>query len=86
MIKAPRDIVNATLSYLVEVTPSTQKISGVRIEEIQPFHENAKDFWKVILSFDNVGELPFDRKREYKEFKVQDDPIHVIKMTSVDDK
>lgn len=82
MPKTPREIVNAAFNYLVEVTPATQKISDVRIEEIQPFKEDAKDFWKVVLSFDNVGELPFDRKREYKEFKVQDDPIHVIKMTS----
>jgi uncharacterized protein with ATP-grasp and redox domains len=86
MLKTPREIVNATFNYLIEVTPATQKISDVRIEEIQPFKEDAKDFWKVVLSFDNVGELPFDRKREYKEFKVQDDPIHVIKMTSVNAK
>lgn len=83
MPKTPREIVNAAVSYLVEITPATQKISDVRIEEIQPFKEDTKDFWKVVLSFDNIGELPFDRKREYKEFKVQDDPIHVIKMTSV---
>ena len=86
MPKTPREIVNATFSYLVEVTPPTQKISDVRIEEIQPFKEDAQDFWKVVLSFDNIGELPFDRKREYKEFKVQDDPLHVIKMTSVNAK
>lgn len=81
MPKTPREIVNAAVAYLVEVTPATQKISEVRIEEIQPINEGEQAFWKVVLSFDNVGELPFDRKRVYKEFRVEDDPVHVIKMT-----
>ena len=86
MLKTPREIVNATFTYLVGVVPATQKISDVRIEEIQPHKEGTKDFWKVVLSFDNVGELPFDRKREYKEFKIEDEPIRVISMTSVNAK
>lgn len=84
--RTPREVVNASVAYLADATPSTQRISDIRIEEIKPFQEEEKDFWKVVLSFDNIGELPFDRKREYKEFKIQDNPIQVIQMTPVNAK
>ena len=82
-IKTAKEIVMAAFHYLAEVTPPTQKVSEVRVEEIRPFEEAKVNFWKVILSYDNVGEFPFDRKREYKEFKVDDTDARVIYMKQV---
>lgn len=84
--KTARDIVLATFTYLSEVTPPTQKVSDVRVEEIQPFDEGGKTFWRIILSYDNVGQFAFDRKREYKEFKVRDEDARVVYMKSPDAK
>ncbi len=83
-----RDIVLAAYKYLAEITPPTQKISDVRIEEVEPLPEESGSFhWKVILSYDNLGEFPFDKKREYKDFKVEDQEGHkVISMKSIDGK
>jgi hypothetical protein len=77
--KTAKEIVMAAFHYLAEVTPPSQKVADVRVEEIQPLEEDESDFWKVVLSYDNIGEFPFDRKREYKEFKV-DDSARVIYM------
>lgn len=73
MPKNPSQIVQAAYTYLASITPSSQKISDVRIEELKPFTEAEKNFWKVVLSFDNIGDNPFDRKRVYKEFRVSDE-------------
>ena len=81
MPRSPRDIVMAAYTHLAEITTPTQKISDVRIEELQPLKEGAEDFWSVVLSFDNTGEYPFDKKREYKQFKVTTEGV-VISMTS----
>ena len=81
--KTPKEIVMAAFHYLADVTPPTQKISDVRVEEVQPMEEEGGQFWKVILSYDNVGEFPFDKKREYKEFKVDDTDGRVIYMKQV---
>lgn len=64
---APRDIVMRVISYLAEVTPPTQKVSEMRLEELEPVDEGK--YWKVVLSYDITGDYPFDKKREYKEFK-----------------
>ena len=76
MSKEPREVVIAAYNYLAAVLPPTQKISDVRVEELQPVKgvaEIDKMWWKVVLSYDNLGEFPFDKKREYKEFKVVDE-------------
>lgn len=78
MTKEPRDIVLAAFNYLANVIPPTQKITDVRVEELEP----SDDAWKVVLSYDNVGEFPFDKKREYKEFKVNDADAKVLLMKS----
>jgi hypothetical protein len=82
-IKTAKEMVMASFHYLADVTPPTQKISDVRIEEVQPTEEGEHQFWKVVLSYDNVGEFPFDKKREYKEFKVDDVDGRVIYMKQV---
>jgi hypothetical protein len=81
MPKSPKEIVMAAFTYLSQITPPTQKISDVRIEELQSFKEGTEDFWSVVLSFDNTGEYPFDKKREHKKFKVTIEG-EVISMTS----
>ena len=76
----PREIALAAFKYLQDVLPPTQKISDVRVEEINPTEEEGKRIWIVVLSYDATGEFVFERKREYKEFKV-DDAGKVISMT-----
>ncbi|MFA4880437.1 MAG: hypothetical protein WC650_02335 [Candidatus Doudnabacteria bacterium] len=72
MSKTPREIVLAAYKYLADITPPTQKISEVRIEEFVPVGSGIKKKWMVVLSYDNIGEFPFDKKREYKEFEITD--------------
>jgi len=82
----PKEVVMAAFHYLADVAPPTQKISDVRIEEVQSKEEGGATFWKIVLSYDNVGEFPFDKKREYKEFKVDDTDARVISMKKADAK
>ena len=86
--KTPKDVVLAAFNYLAGVIPPTQKISDVRVEAIQPrpTDEAGKTIWRVVLSYDNVGEFPFDKKREYKEFSVDDADARVLEMKPVDGK
>ncbi len=84
--KTPKEIVMAAFHYLADITPPTQKISDVRIEELQPSEEAGTEFWKVVLSYDNVGEYPFDKKREYKEFRINDADSRVLYMKPVNEK
>jgi hypothetical protein len=83
--QTPKDIVLAAFHYLADVTPPTQKIADVRVEAIQPPVSPRTD-WKIVLSFDNIGEFPFDKKREYKEFRVDDADKRVLEMRPVDGK
>ncbi len=64
----PRQIVDAAHFYLKSVIPHPEKIADVRIEQLEPVESN--NFWKVVLSYDIIGDFPFDKKREYKEFKI----------------
>lgn len=84
MNKTPREIVLAAYNYLANIAPPSQKISEVRIEEVVPMTGVNSDTWRVVLSYDNIGDDPFARKREYKEFKVTDVDARVLSMTSVE--
>ncbi|KKR24030.1 MAG: hypothetical protein UT53_C0001G0019 [Candidatus Yanofskybacteria bacterium GW2011_GWD2_39_48] len=64
----PRQVVMAAYQYLQSIL-TQQRISEPRIEELEPF-DDKNNFWTVVLSYDALGELPFEKKREYKEFKV----------------
>jgi len=70
-----RKMVISAYKFLLEITPPTQKISDIRIEEIEPQKKI------VVLSFNNEGEFSFDRMRKYKEFKLLNDD-RVIAMKS----
>ena len=68
IMATPKDVVIAAYQYLLEVTGSTGKFENIRLEELE--QNQADKSWKVVLSYDAVGEFPFDRKREYKEFSI----------------
>jgi len=84
MLKSPKEVVLASFHYLAEIAPPTQKISEVRVEEVrQPNEADEKKIWLVVLSYDNMGDFPFDKKRVYKEFKVSDQDGSIISMEEV---
>lgn len=83
MPKTPKEVVLAAYHYLAEVTPPTQRISEVRVEEVKPMDDAIGKIWLVMLSYDNTGDFPFDKKREYKEFKVADDERGVLSMEQI---
>lgn len=64
----PREIVQSAYSYLQNSILPTQKVADPRIEQLEPIEKGS--FWRVVMSYDVIGDLPFDKKREYKEFKV----------------
>lgn len=64
---SPKEIVVAAYEYLADVAAG-EKISQVRIEELELVEEGK--YWNVVLSYDAIGDFPFEKKREYKEFKI----------------
>ncbi len=82
--KEPKDVVLAAFHYLANILPPTQKISEVRIEEVKNIENEGANTWSVILSYDNTGEFPFDRTREFKKFTVADDDARVLSMERID--
>ncbi len=80
--KSPREIVNAVYFYLKAVIPENQKIAEPRVEQLEPVEK--EDFWKVVLSYDVIGDFAFDKKREYKEFKVHGLTAEVVSMKIFD--
>lgn len=67
--------VNAAYQYLQSVTTPATRISNVRVEEV--VKEEGSEDWKVTLSYDAVGEFAFDRKKEYKDFKINESGLVV---------
>jgi len=78
--KTPREIVLAAFNYLAEISPPTQKISGVRVEEVKMIENGTEKIWSVILSYDNVGDFIFEKTREYKKFSISDNDGRVLSM------
>lgn len=64
----PNEIVSSAYKYLQTSLLPTQRVADPRIEALEPVEQDK--FWRVVISYDVIGELPFDKKREYKEFKV----------------
>jgi len=69
-------IVRAAYDYLIRVllasgTP-TGKLSNFRVEELSVEKTGTKNY-NVTLSYEVTGEFEFDKKREYKDFVVQQD-------------
>jgi len=80
MSKTPKDVVQAAYLYLGTALPVDQKISTVRVEELDTFEEAGEKFWNVVLSYDVSGEFSFERTRDFKEFKVKDSDGTVVSM------
>ena len=71
MPKTPQEIVNAAYKYMSEVMQAQAgKISNPRVEELEPKQEGDEKIWNVVLSYDVSGDFPFDKTREYKQFRV----------------
>lgn len=71
-------IVRAAYDYLIKVllasgTP-VEKLSNFRVEEFSLSSQSkSKSIYKVTLSYEVVGEFAFDKKREYKDFEVDNE-------------
>ena len=71
MPKTPQEIVNAAYKYMSEIMQAQAgKISNPRVEELEPRQEEDKTTWNVVLSYDVSGDFPFNKTREYKQFRV----------------
>lgn len=77
MTQIPKDVAMAAYHYLATIAEG-QKISEVRIEELEQIEDGA--FWNVVLSYDVTGQFPFEKSREYKEFKIGDADCSVVYM------
>lgn len=73
----PKDIVKAAYEYLLKVSAGSSNYSNFRVEE---FQTNEDGNYTVTLSYEFTGEFPFERKREYKDFII-DQSGNVVKMT-----
>lgn len=62
--------VKTAYEYLIQVSPTANKFSNFRLEEIQ---QDKVGNHLIILSYDVAGEFGFDKQREYKNFKVTKD-------------
>lgn len=60
--------VKTAYDYLLNASPSASKMSNFRLEEIST---DTDDDFLITLSYDEAGEFGFDKRREYKEFKVK---------------
>lgn len=80
MPKTPQEIVNAAYAYMTNVMSlQASKIANPRVEELVPAKDGEADVWKVVISYDIIGDFAFDKTREYKEFIV-DEEAKVLEM------
>ncbi len=75
--EATRKAVRTAYEYLLKVSPSPTLFTNFRLEEI--ILEKNGDFL-ITLSYDAQGEFAFDKKREFKVFKVDKSGKSVISM------
>jgi hypothetical protein len=74
MPKTPQEIVNAAYKYMSEIMQAQiSKVSNVRTEELTFVTEGGKKIWNVVLGYDILGDFPFEKNREYKQFRVDDE-------------
>lgn len=64
-----KDIVTSAYKYLQEVSPNADKFTNLRVEEIS---KDESGDWSVTLGYEIVGDFPFEKTKELKEFKVTD--------------
>lgn len=76
-IPVTKTAVQTSFNYLKEVSPNFGDFSNFRLEEITT--GKSGDF-SITLSYDTKGEFTFDRRREYKDFKVDKTGKTVLSM------
>ncbi|MBI4079216.1 MAG: hypothetical protein HY429_02875 [Candidatus Levybacteria bacterium] len=76
-IPVTKTAVETAFNYLKEVSPNFGDFSNFRLEEVTV--SKSGDF-SITLSYDTKGEFTFDRKREYKDFKVDKTGKTVLSM------
>ena len=76
-IPVTRTAVKTAFNYLKTVSPNFGDFSNFRLEEITT--GKIGDF-SITLSYDTKGEFTFDKKREYKDFKVDKTGENVLSM------
>ena len=67
---SPETAVKAALDYLVKVSPDSDRLSKFNVEEIKKDQERN---YIITISYEIQGEFTFDRRREYKDFKIAKD-------------
>ena len=73
MPKTPQEIVRAAYTYMTDIMgPQANKVSNARVEELeqQKTEEDGKKIWSVVIGYDIMGDFPFEKTREYKQFRV----------------
>lgn len=64
-----QEAVKKAFEYLKSVSPDAEKFSNFRVEEIIL----GPSGYKVTLGYDITGEFGFDKKREFKQFEIEND-------------
>lgn len=64
--------VKAAYQYLLKVSPDASRFSNFRVEEIS-LDSIGDGSFLITLSYEIAGDFGFDKKKEYKDFKVQSD-------------
>lgn len=62
-----KEAVKKAYEYLITVSQESNRFSSFRVEEVKL--DTDKNFL-ITLSYEFAGEFPFDKKREYKDFVV----------------
>lgn len=62
--------VKAAYDYLMQVSPTSSRFSNFRLEEI---NTDAQRDYLITLSYEEAGDFGFDKRKEYKDFKVGKD-------------
>lgn len=69
--EATKTAITAAYNYLLQALSASgvrnDKVSNFRVEEAGT---NEKGNFKITLSYEIVGDLPFDRQREFKDFEI----------------
>lgn len=72
-----KEAVKIAYEYLMTVSQDAVRYSNFRVEEVKL---NSENNFLITLSYEYTGEFPFDKKREYKDFTINQDK-EVISMT-----
>lgn len=66
----PTTAVKTAYEYLMKVSSTGSKLSNFRVEQVERYK---KENYIITLGYDVEGQFGFDKKREYKDFKITKD-------------